>query len=152
MSEVTTSEEESKESIPQEIQDILDSPDISDEEKSRLIKVVRVSQSSFRGPLPPPEILAHYNEVVKDGAERIMKMAENQATHRMTLENKAITSQLSQSMKGQIFGFIIALLLISSSVYLAVSGSQGLAKILGGSTILGLVAIFVTGKYLQGKK
>lgn len=80
-----------------------------------------------------------------------MKMAENQSSHRMNLETKAITSQLSQSKKGQIFGFMVAVLLIISSVYLAVSGYEGIAKILGGTTILGLVAIFVTGKILQKK-
>lgn len=150
MSEVGNHEEEPEESLPKEIQEILDSPDISEKERDRIIQVVRVSKS-FRGPLPPPEVLAQYNDVVQNGAERIMKMAENQATHRMTLENQAITSQLSQSKKGQIFGFIIAVLLIGSSVYLAISGYEGIAKVLGGTTILGLVAIFVTGKYLQKK-
>lgn len=150
MSEVSNPEEQSEESLPKEIQEILDSPDISEKEKDLIIQVVRVSRS-FRGPLPPPEVLAHYNDVIQNGAERIMKMAENQATHRMTLENQAITSQLSQSKKGQIFGFIIAVLLIGSSVFLAISGYEGLAKVLGGTTILGLVAIFVTGKYLQKK-
>lgn len=150
MSEVNNPEENPEE-LPQEIQEILDSPDVSEEEKERLIEVVRVSQSTFSGPLPPPEILAHYNDVVSDGAERIMKMAENQANHRMGLEKTAVRSQLSQSKKGQIFGFIIAILLIGSSVYSAISGHEGLAKVLGGSTILGLVAMFVTGKILQRK-
>lgn len=147
MSEVSNTEEQPEESLPKEI---LDSPDISEKEKNRIIPLVRVS-NSFWWPLPPPEVLAHYNDVVQNGAERIMKMAENQTTHRMTLEKQAITSQLIQSKKGQIFGFILAVLLIGSSAYLAISDHEGLAKVLGWTTILGLVAIFVTGKYLQKK-
>lgn len=46
--------------------------------------------SSFRGPLPPPSVLSEYNQVVDNGAERIMKMAENQSTHRIELEKLAI--------------------------------------------------------------
>lgn len=151
MSELNITENESQEEIPKEVQEILDNPSISDEQKETLIEVTQIKRSSFSGPLPPPEILEHYNSVVEKGAERIMKMAENQAAHRMSLENRAISSQLSQSKKGQIFGFVIALLLIASSVYCAWAGYEGLAKILGGTTILGLVAIFVTGKILQRK-
>jgi uncharacterized membrane protein len=152
MSELDSPEEQPTDKIPKEVQEILENPSVSDEQKETLIEVTQVRSSSFSGPLPPPEILEHYNGVVENGAERIMKMAENQASHRMKLEDKAVTSQLSQSKKGQIFGFIIALLLIASSVYCAFSGYESLGKILGGSTILGLVAIFVTGKLLQRKK
>jgi uncharacterized membrane protein len=42
------------------------------------------------GPLPNPETLAQYNDIIPDGADRIMKMAEGQASHRQKLEEYVI--------------------------------------------------------------
>ncbi|MFH1760058.1 MAG: DUF2335 domain-containing protein [bacterium] len=47
---------------------------------------IQVQQASFSGPIPHPQILQKYNEIVPDAAARIIKMAENQATHRQDLE------------------------------------------------------------------
>ena len=69
---------------------------------------------AFSGPLPSPQMLAEYNTVVSNGAERIFKTFEQQVTHRMELDNKnisiqeyAIKQQFRQSSRGQIFGFVI---------------------------------------------
>jgi uncharacterized membrane protein len=51
--------------------------------------------SSFSGPLPPPNLLAQYNEVLPDGANRIVTMAERQAKHRQRLETRAQAFALS---------------------------------------------------------
>jgi uncharacterized membrane protein len=36
-------------------------------------------ESLFIGPIPPPEVLKGYNDCVPDGADRVIKMAENQS-------------------------------------------------------------------------
>ena len=38
--------------------------------------ILAAHQASFSGPLPPPKMMSDYAEVVQDGAERIMAMAE----------------------------------------------------------------------------
>ena len=124
-------------------------------ERARLVSQTRqISISS--GPFPPPEILAQYEKVVKNGAERIFIMAENQHAHRIKMEAKAVNEQLSQSRSGQIFALVVALTCISASVFLAYSGHDTVAGVIGGATILGLVATFITGKKSQnnnlGKK
>jgi uncharacterized membrane protein len=54
---------------------------------------MRMSQQySFTGPLPPPEVLAKYNETVPGLAERIICMAEQQAKHRQQIETTVIKS------------------------------------------------------------
>ena len=42
---------------------------------------VAVSQS-FSGPLPPPEVLEHYERIAPGTAERLLAMAESQSAHR----------------------------------------------------------------------
>lgn len=46
------------------------------------------SISVSSGPLPPPEVLKAYDEVLKGAAKRIFDMAERQATHRQALEKR----------------------------------------------------------------
>jgi uncharacterized membrane protein len=47
-------------------------------------------QQTFSGPIPPPTLLAEYNKVVPNAAERILAMAEKQSEHRQFLEKKVI--------------------------------------------------------------
>ena len=142
---------EEEEDIPQEIQEILNDPELSDDKKEKIISVLTIKKS-FSGPLPSPDVLQQYNNVVNDGAERVVKMAENQSKHRMDLEDFAVKKQIKQSGLGQIFGFIIALFCLSATVYLAVNGHESLAKVLGTTTVIGLVGIFVVGKFFQTKE
>ncbi|MCL2659595.1 MAG: DUF2335 domain-containing protein [Acidobacteriaceae bacterium] len=46
------------------------------------------------GPLPPPDVLTQYDQVVPNGAERIMAMAEQQSRHRIELEPRLLTPTL----------------------------------------------------------
>jgi len=43
-------------------------------------------QSSFSGPIPPPQFLEKYNEIVPGSAEIIINMAKDQSEHRQSLE------------------------------------------------------------------
>lgn len=70
----------------------------------------------------------------------------------MDLEDFAVKRQIKQSGLGQIFGFIMALFCLSVTVYLAVNGYESLAKVLGTTTVIGLVGIFVVGKFFQTKE
>ncbi|MBW2608107.1 MAG: DUF2335 domain-containing protein [Deltaproteobacteria bacterium] len=62
--------------------------------KSAPNQILSASAQTFSWPLPPPEILAKYNSVLPDAAERIISMAENQATHRQRIESKVIESNI----------------------------------------------------------
>src|SRR5690606_39448599 len=108
-------------------------------------------------PLPPPSELAAFDEIQPGFAERIMVMAEEQAKHRKQLEMKAVDAEIedarsvrTQFRRGQIFGLIIAVLGLISAVLIAAvnqtSGGAATASIVGGSTVLGLVGVFVIGR------
>ncbi|TAE38321.1 MAG: DUF2335 domain-containing protein [Sphingobacteriales bacterium] len=142
--------------IPEDIQTIIEDPEIPQAKRDRIIKAfIRITSirqaSSFSGPIPPPQILKGYNEVVKDGAERIVIMAEKQSNHRMQLEDHAIKEELKQSRLGQIFGFILGLVGFGLATTLAMFGHEAIAGIFGTTTILGLVTVFVLGKKAQQK-
>jgi uncharacterized membrane protein len=60
--------------LPEEAQSFL--KDLPGPQKKAMIALLMAQ--SWKGPLPPPEVLKGYNEAIPDGAERILKMAENQ--------------------------------------------------------------------------
>lgn len=106
----------------------------------------------FSGPIPPPEALARYEEIQSGAADRIIKMAEKQQDHRMSLEKKAIGGQIDQSKRGQIFGFIAILLCIGVAIFFAASFDMTtFAASFLSITMVVLVGLFVTGKNIMKK-
>lgn len=144
----------------QQIEELLVSrdPDIFDnlpyEQKQAILEGVSITMmSSFSsGPIPDARSMKQYNESIPNGADRIMIMAEKQQQHRMEMEKMVATRQMSQSQKGQYFGFTISILVLALILYLSVNGHTSVAGILGSVTIVSLVAVFVTGKVVQNKK
>ena len=59
--------------------------------------------------------------------------------------------QFKERKLGQNFGFSIGVLGLACSAFLAFIGAENAASIVGGSTVIGLVGIFVTGQILSKK-
>jgi uncharacterized membrane protein len=78
-----------------------------------------------------------------------MKMAEKQTDHRIEIEKIAVTNQQKQGSRGQIFAFLIALCAIAAAVYVTIIGHPVTGGVIGGSTVVSLVTIFVTGRLTQ---
>jgi uncharacterized membrane protein len=64
------------------------------------------TQTIYQGPLPPPESFAAYERVLRGAADRILKMAENQATHRQGMERRALSGDITKSMMGTVLAYI----------------------------------------------
>jgi len=107
---------------------------------------------SFSGPLPPPGVLAKYNEVIPNGAERIVAMAERQSAHRESLEAQVVAGNVASQKRGSIFAFIICLVALIGGFALLFTGrnADGLAAII--SSLTALAGVFVYGRYKQGKE
>lgn len=73
-----------------------------------------IAAAAFQGPIPPPSILRGYDEIIPNGAERIMTMAEDEQEHRHDLEKR----QVGLFEKGQWFAFILGLVTIGCGTYL----------------------------------
>lgn len=111
-----------------------------------------VHKQSFSGPLPPPNVLKQYDEISPGAAERIIKMAEEQFTHRTTLEKEVITSDIKRSKWGQIFGFFIAIAGLTVALVSTISGYETAGSVIGGTTLVSLVSVFVLGTRSRKKE
>ncbi len=104
-----------------------------------------ITAAAFSGPLPHPEILAGYDQVVPGAAKRIIAMAEVQSRHRQDLERSIIQGDIRRSWYGLWTGFAIGMTGILGSVVLGLYDHPGVASFLSGSTLVSLVGVFVIG-------
>ena len=116
---------------------------IPQSEKSKV--QIQRQEAYFRGPLPPPEILARYEDVLPGAAERIITMAENQSAHRIEIEKTVINARSRDSLLGICSGLAIGLAALGACVYIIVSGYPVYDSIIGASGLGGLVGVFVYG-------
>jgi uncharacterized membrane protein len=78
-----------------------------------------------------------------------MEMAEKQQSHRIEIEKLVVESQQRQSGRGQIFALIIGISGIGAGTFLAANGHDYVGGIIAGSTVVGLVYAFITGRRKQ---
>ncbi|WP_163652023.1 DUF2335 domain-containing protein [Listeria sp. PSOL-1] len=120
-------------------------------DKTRLLVEQKVEKTLYSGPLPPADQIKKYEEAMPGAADRIFKMAENQATHRQTMETEkmSLTKDLNQRLvkneiknnsRGLLFGFIITL----------VFAFGGFLLILLDKPVSGFVSLIVTVASLAG--
>ncbi len=99
----------------------------------------------YSGPLPSAEEFARYEAVQPGTAERILAMAEKEASHRHELEKTAVRSTAKLNFTGQIFGFIVALLSLGA-VFVSIFLNRPLGAIVPAVTaLIGLISVF-TGR------
>jgi len=115
------------------------------------------AQYQFAGPLPPPEILAKYEQLMPGIAERLMSLTETEASHRRHLESKSLDAQIeafnnesSEIRLGQILAFSIGTITIISGAYTSVHGAEIAGSLIGTGGVIGLVTAFIYGR--KGKE
>ena len=104
------------------------------------------------GPLPPPAKLEQYDLIVPGAAERIIKMAEDQAAHRMRLESKVIDSDISNSRRGLNYAFILGLSGMVGGMVLIYFGKTIAGSAISGGTVATLVGTLIYGTSQRKKE
>jgi uncharacterized membrane protein len=66
-------------------------------------------------------------------------------------ERLVMTGELKQGDRGQLYGFVIAILGLLLSGFLIYTGHDTAGTILGSTDLIALVSVFVYGKYAQRK-
>ena len=113
---------------------------------------ITATASSFEGPIPPPQILQQYNNVVPGSAERIIGMAEKQSDHRMGLENKVVTSNLVKSYLGMISGTSIAIYGLYICKEIAINGNPATAGIIAAIDLGSILWVALNNTKAQKKE
>lgn len=121
------------------------------------IEITQRSIRGFRGPIPPPEILAGYDQVEKGLGNQIVRMAVEQSSHRQHMEKTLLHAQIADAKSnrterriGQFLAFGIAVIIISVGGYAMTHEAQWPGALLGSAGVTGLVMAFLNQR--QGRK
>lgn len=79
-------------------------------------------------------------------------MAEHDAAHLQSMEKMRLTAFYKERQLGQFLGFGIAAMGLAASVCLALYGHELTASVIGGTTLVGLVSVFVVGRLSRNSK
>ena len=101
---------------------------------------------AYSGPIPPPDILKGIEDIVPGGADRVIRMAENQAAHRQKMEATIVKRDYNQAGIAQWMAFFLTIILIGAGLYCVHIKDAVTAGIIFGTTIAGLATIFVLRK------
>ncbi len=119
-----------------------------------------------QGPLPAPEDLHRYEALLPGAAERIMRLSEDEATHRRSLEDRASAANASAQAEqvasvayqtravfrsdaiGQAAGLIVSLACVAAAVYLAGNGREWVAGALAAIPTAAVIQAFIVKRQL----
>jgi uncharacterized membrane protein len=121
----------------------------ADKTDSSLLRVRR--EQYFVGPLPPPNILKQYDDVVPGAANRIITVFENENEHRHGLERKIVKTESRDSLLGVVSAFILCIVALIGCIFLISSGHEVYGIILGGFGLTGLATTFIVGRNSENK-
>lgn len=96
----------------------------------------------FSGPIPHPELLVKYAQVDAELPRRITGMTEKQQTHDHRMEERS----LRLTERGQIFAFVLSLVIVIGSLVLIGIGKAIYGMVLAGGTLTALAYLFITGR------
>lgn len=121
-----------------QLEEVVSQEEIEQLEKGDESRVTtNVYFSAWVSPLPPPEDLQKYNQIVQGAGERLLKMAEAEQSHRIYRERAAI----SIGRWGLVVGAVVTVLIAVGGLWLVNNG-----RTWGGvSVIAGVAGVFVWG-------
>ena len=103
-----------------------------------------VIAQQFSGPIPPPDALAQYNSIVPGSAERILKMAENQAASRQRNDDKLVDNIVRTSYLGIFFAFASIIILAALAYFALINDYPAVATgvVVAMASVAGVFILF----------
>lgn len=109
----------------------------------------------YHGPIPAPHTLEKFNKIIPDGADRIMKLAENEQHHKIKVHSNILEMRKScirnehiEVLVGQICAFILCASALIGGIVLVLNGFTAAGFALSGVSLAGVLKTIIT----RGKK
>ena len=116
-------------------------------------RLIARKEEFYQGAIPHPEHFARFEEILPGSADRILALTEREqkAAHEsnqadLNFRDKVLASTVAENNKKQNTAVLALSLCLLTSLGLAYQGADIAAGIVGGTTILGVVASFLGNK------
>lgn len=100
------------------------SPQVKQPQKQQQKLDSQILSQQWSGPLPPPAALEQFNNIIPNGAQRIMAMVEAEQAHRIASDTRILAADIADGKRGMWIGFFLALVAIGGAVYTAFIGAN----------------------------
>jgi uncharacterized membrane protein len=117
------------------------------------VEFSRYEASGTSSPLPAPDVLRAYEELQPGTARRFIDDHLAQRDHERTMDRgeqdlrrEEMRANHAIVTRGQRYGLIIVLVVIGLAGAFGFTGHQQAASVFGGTTIIGLAAVFALGR------
>lgn len=114
-------------------------------------KYISTFESTWMGPLPPPQVLSQFDQAHPGAAKIIIEAFQEQSRHRQELEKLAISSNIAKEKRGQHYGFAIGVIGILCGTTCILLGHEWPGAAVIGVDLISLVSVFIIGKTKQTK-
>lgn len=75
-----------------------------------------LQSQQWSGPLPPPAALEHFDRVIPNGADRIMRLVEQEQQHRIDYDNLVLRATIKDTQRGHWLGGLISIAAVCGAV------------------------------------
>jgi len=131
------------------------SPEVTEEDSGYAARLVALERT-HSGPIPSPEDLEHYKHVLPDAPDRILRMAELNAQSVREFNITRLSGQMSieenrhkEVATGQYFGAVAVVIMAIVAIMALWTNHPVVAGTICSTTIVGVAAVFVTGRKIQ---
>lgn len=118
---------------------------------------VVATTTSWKGPVPPPDVLQQYNMIVPNAAERILAMAEEEARIRRDqiqkdhdsanrIKESDVEKYHADVKRGQYLAALVMGGIVAAVIVCVVTGHEKAAMALSGMGAVGIVSSFIGRK------
>ena len=111
-----------------------------------------MSSTTTDSPLLPIEQIERLQQLVPHRVEWVFDQTQIESESRRSEMKRINTMVFVERMAGLIFALAIAIIGLGVATFLAMNQHEAPASIIGGATVVGLVAAFIAGKRSDGAK
>lgn len=120
-------------------------------EDEEVRELVMVQQMSYRGPLPPSELLSGYEAFCPGSTDRFIGQLEANQKHQHVIEISALSAQVDKDKENRKYAFQLTICALASSVILGLFGHDWLAGTIATTTIIAILTTFILNKMPSNK-
>ncbi len=106
---------------------------------------VTLSTTTTDAPILPIEQIERLQQVAPNRVEWVFEQTTTESEYRRTESKRVHTLVFTEKIIGLCFALIVAIVGLGSAVYCAQLGREVAASVLGGTTLVGMVATFIAG-------
>jgi uncharacterized membrane protein len=135
-------------------------PAVTRVQHGQVSQVQHVQQTIHQGPIPHPDILRGFDELVPGTAKRLIDLAESESVHRRDLESRAMASNIESQKKqlelsdfqnrivhksdrnGLIAGVMVAMASVFGAVWLSLHDHDWVAGLLAAIPTAAVIKAF----------